>query len=171
MKKVLHLFLFVFAIGFINTAYAQKHKVALGLRATPDGGGFTGKFFVSPHLAIETQLNVGGVFYEQGRSFTAVGLLEYHIPLPAAGWYLFFGGGLHAGVWDRHYDYREGRSDHDDDDAIVGIDGIGGVAYRFRKIPLALTADIKPAINLASDVDFFTHNIFGIAARFYLPVR
>jgi hypothetical protein len=82
---------------------------------------------------------------------------------------VFFGGGLHAGVWDHdgRY-YNEGHYHDRDNEAILGIDGIGGVEYVFKTVPIGLSADFKPAINLVSDVDFFPHNMFGLSARFYL---
>jgi hypothetical protein len=170
MKKVIQILSgLVLMIGLTQQATAQSSRTALGLRMTPDGGGFTGKFFMDRNLAIEAQLNAGGILGGEGQSFTAVGLLEYHIPLPDPSWRVFFGGGLHAGVWDhdgRYYD--EGRYHDKDDEAIFGIDGIGGVEYVFKKVPIGLSADFKPAINLVSDVDFFPHNMFGLSARFYL---
>lgn len=157
------------ALTTITTVFAQKANTALGLRATPDGGGFTGKFFIDPNLAIEAQVNAGGIFGLEGESFNVVGLAEYHISLPDPSWRLFFGGGLHFGVWDRgrRYSNREGRF-IDGNEGIFGIDGIGGVEYVFKNIPLGLSADFKPAINFLSDVDFFPHNMFGVAGRFYL---
>ncbi|WP_276134010.1 hypothetical protein [Polluticoccus soli] len=170
MKKVLLFFAFTaLGIGMVNDSYAQRGKIGLGLRATPDGGGFTGKFFIDPNLAIEAQMNAGGVFGLEGESFNVVGLAEYHITLPDPSWRIFFGGGMHFGVWDRGrwYSNREGRW-VDDHEGIFGIDGIGGVEYNFKNIPLGLSADFKPAINFLSDVDFFPHNMFGVAGRFYL---
>ncbi|MBS1584744.1 MAG: hypothetical protein JSS82_04295 [Bacteroidetes bacterium] len=153
------------------TALAANAQVGLGLRLTPDGGGFTGKFFVDRHVAVEAQLNAGGVLgWEDGTSFNAVGLVEYHIYLPHPGWSIFFGGGAHAGVWNhdgRIYNYETARYDRNDE-GIFGIDAIGGVEYRFRRVPIGLSADIKPAINLLTDVNFFPHNMFGFSARFYL---
>ena len=169
MKKgLLLLSAILFSVCAAFQADAQAGRTALGLRMTPDGGGFTGKFFVDRNLAIETQLNAGGVFGGEGESVTAVGLLEYHIPLPDPSWRVFFGGGAHIGSWDRGRRYRENRFDDDDNKFIFGIDGIGGVEYVFKTVPIGLSADFKPAINLVSDVDFFPHNMFGFSARFYL---
>jgi hypothetical protein len=175
MKKI---FLLVMMNLCVAGAFAQKGKpmpqgsalnsnVGLGVRLTPDGGGFTGKFFLNKYIAIEAQLNAGGIFQFEGESFNAVGLVEYHIVLPDPSWRIFFGGGLHTGVYDRgaYWDkkgvYRDGGR------PLFGIDAVGGVEYAFKKIPLGLSADLKPAINFAPDVDFFPHNIFGVAARFY----
>lgn len=159
MRKMILLFSgFILTALNTTTANAQKGNVGLGMRLTPDGGGFTVKYFLDRNLALEGQLNAGGIFGLEGESVTAVGLLQYHITLPDPQWRLFFGGGLHAGVWDRK---------NDDDDAIFGIDGIGGVEYTFRKVPIGLSGDFKPAINFVSDVDFFPHNMIGVSGRYY----
>lgn len=157
------------AVSVSNQSFAQKGQTGLGLRLTPDGGGFTGKFFIDRNLAIEAQLNAGGIFGGEGESFNAVGLLEYHIPLPDPSWRVFFGGGMHVGAWTRdHYYYKNGRYYEKESDAIFGIDGIGGVEYMFKNVPIGLSADFKPAINFLPDADFFSHNIFGISGRIYL---
>lgn len=143
---------------------------AIGLRATPDGGGFTAKAYISKYLAFEGQLNVGGVLSLPGESFTAVALLEGHIPLPDNSWRLFFGGGIHAGAWNNGpwYSERRDRWEYNRSEPIVGIDGIGGVEYVFKKIPLGVSADIKPAVNFTGGgPEFFPHNMFGASARFY----
>lgn len=150
-------------------ALAQKGQAALGLRLSPDGGGLSGKYFLDQNIAFEGQLNAGGIFSNEGESLTAVGLLEYHIPLPDPSWKVFFGGGAHAGTWDSRDVVvgNEGRVVRKEKSAIFGIDGIGGVTYMFKKVPIGLTADFKPAINLVSDVDFFANNMFGFGARYY----
>lgn len=170
MKKVLTLVAgAIMSIASITAANAQSNDVALGLRATPDGGGFSAKFFVDRNLAIETQLNAGGLIGLEGTSATVVGLLQYHISLPDPSWRIFFGGGAHFGVWDHDYRYNtEGRFDADGKEGIFGIDGVGGVEYVFKNAPIGLSADFKPAINLASEVDFFPHNMFGFGARYYI---
>lgn len=170
MKKILLVFSgLLLSICMCESALAQKGQTAVGLRLSPDGAGFTGKFFVDRNLAFEGQLNAGGVFGGPGESFNAVALLEYHIPLPDPSWRVFFGGGAHVGVWDHGGSrftsegrYREGS------EAIFGIDGIGGVEYVFKSVPIGLSADFKPAINLLSEVDFFPHNMFGVSARYYI---
>lgn len=172
MKKIcLFITMMIFSLVLTQDSFARTGDIGLGLRATPDGGGFTGKFFIDRNLAIEGQMNAGGVLgWEDGTSFNAVALIEYHIYLPNPDWRIFFGGGMHAGVWNhngRAYNYETGRYDADNE-GIFGIDGIGGVEYRFRKIPLGLSADLKPAINFVRDVNYFPHNMFGLSARFYL---
>lgn len=171
MKKVLFsLGLVIAGLSAAFNASAKGGSVGLGLRATPDGGGFVAKLFMDKHFAFEGQLNAGGLTGGYGgSSFNAVGLITYHIILPDPSWRIFMGGGIHGGVWDRGWRYvsREGRY-MDDNRAIFGIDAIGGVEYVFKKIPLGLSADIKPAINFVSEPEFFNHNMVGLSARFYL---
>lgn len=170
MKKVLLLLSgFLLCMGTSQNVFAQKGQAAIGIRLSPDGGGATGKFFLDRNVAFEGQLNAGGIFGGEGESFNAVALLEYHIPLPDPSWRVFFGGGIHAGIWDHGNNYRhdEGRYRDDNSEGIFGLDGIGGVEYVFKTAPIGLSADFKPAINLLSNVDFFPHNIFGLSARYY----
>ncbi|XZF16453.1 hypothetical protein ACTHGU_09950 [Chitinophagaceae bacterium MMS25-I14] len=161
MKKALYILgLLASPVFFSQAARAQAGDLGLGLRLTPDGGGATLKYFATRNVAIEGQLNAGGIFGLEGTSVSAVGLAEYHIIFPDPSWRIFFGGGVHIGSWD--------RDNGDGTEFIFGIDGIGGVEYKFKNIPLGLSADFKPAINFVTDVDFFPHNLFGASARFYL---
>lgn len=163
--------LFTFTALFLGTvSFAQTGRAGIGLRGTPDGAGFTVKTFMSNHLAFEGQLNVGGVYGLAGESFTAVALLEGHIPLPDKSWRLFFGGGVHAGTWNqpRWYNDRDDIWINDRPEPMFGIDAIGGVEYLFKKIPLGLSGDFKPAVNFTSrGPEFFSHNMVGVAARYY----
>ena len=173
MKRILNLvtitLTMLFGAGNINAQMVSP--MALGIRATPDGGGFTGKFFLDHNWAIEAQLNAsGGSGYTNydGPSMAVVGLLEYHIILPDPCWRIFLGPGLHFGSWDR---YNDGYSYYDRSyrgvQGIFGFDGILGVEYVFKSIPLGLSADIKPAMNVARDVAFFPNNFFGVSGRYY----
>jgi len=164
MKKIAYAFSGLLAgLFLVSNVQAQGSNLGLGLRMTPDGGGFTIKYFFDQNLAIEGQLNAGGILALEGQSVTAAGLIEYHINLPDPSWRLFFGGGMHFGNWDRD-DYRGSQF-------ILGIDGIGGVEYIFKKIPLGLSGDFRPAVNFLTDVEFFPHNLFGASARYYFPSK
>lgn len=170
MKKMTRLLSIATMAIMTMTTTVNAQNAGIGIRATPDGGGFNGKFMVGKYLALEGQLNIGGIYRLPGESFTAVALLEGVIPLPDPSWRLFFGGGLHAGAWDnrRWYDNRDDVWVDDRPEPIIGIDGIGGVEYVFKNIPLGLSADVKPAINFTGDgPEFFNHNLVGLSARYY----
>ncbi len=155
-------------VAIIPSHAQMSGPVGLGVRATPDGGGFTAKFALDRYMSIEAMVNGsgGGFRNDDGPSFTVVGLFEYNIILPDPSWRIFLGPGLHFGAWNRYY--NTDRYDNRVNQAIFGLDAIGGVEYIFKHIPLGLSADVKPAINLASDVAFFPNNGFGLSARYYI---
>ncbi len=149
-------------------ASAQNYKIGLGGRLTPDGIGANAKFFMNPKMAIELQANVGGLgwYSSDGSSTTFAGIFEYHIPMPKREWQIFFGGGLHTGVWNHNGDWYYNDQRHDQNEFIFGINAIGGVEYKFKKIPLALSGDFRPAVNFVTEPKFFAHNMIGVAARY-----
>lgn len=167
--RVLLFITFLACASFIQPGFAQKGDIALGIRATPDGGGFSSKYFLDRNLAFEGLINAGGMIGLEGKSFNVVGLMEYHISLPDPSWRLFLGGGMHLGNWNRGNRYSESAGRYvNGSEFILGVDAIGGVEYVFKKIPLGLSADFKPAVNLLSAAGLFPHNMFGAAARFYI---
>ena len=151
-----------------NWSYAQN-KSGLGVRFSPDGIGLTGKSFLNNSVALEGQLNAGGLFADEGRSYTVVANLEYHFSLEDPRWRVFFGGGIYGGTWnhDKDFLFREGYTRKPEREAILGVNGIGGTEFFLKKIPVGISADFRPAINILSDVDFFSHNMFGLSVRYY----
>ncbi len=145
----------------VGPGFAQPGRNALGVRMTTDGGGASWKCFVNRQYAIETQVNLGGIRYLDGRSITAAGLIEYHLPLPSPRFRIFFGGGLHFGSW------KDRESPENPNEFILGLDGIGGIEYLFSKGAWSISGDLKPALNYIETVEFFAHGMFGVAARYY----
>jgi len=166
--KILGLGLVMAGLGAMAVpAAAQNYKIGLGGRLTLDGIGANAKFFMNKAMAIELQANVGGLsWYNDGASTTFAGIFEYHIALPKPEWQIFFGGGLHAGVWSHDNDWYYNDEWRDANEFIFGINAIGGVEYKFKKIPLALSGDFRPAVNFVTEPRFFSHNIIGVAARY-----
>jgi hypothetical protein len=169
MKLVFHVLTgVIFGCLFTSEVHGQSGQAGFGLRLSPDGIGITAKIFKNKNLAFGGQLNSGGMFMDEGKSYHAVGLAEYHLPLEDESWRVFFGGGLHAGVWQHGKGYYKDGEFRSGNETIFGIDGIGGVEYRFKNAPLSLSADFKPAINIFQTVDFFPHNMFGFSVRYYI---
>jgi hypothetical protein len=140
---------------------AQRGHNALGIRMTADGGGISFKSFVDRRFAVETQLTLGGIRYLDGRSVTAAGLIEYHLPLPSPRFRIFFGGGLHFGRWANR------ESSEYPDEFILGLDGVGGFEYMFPRSHWTISGDLRPALNYVQVVEFFPHGVFGVAVRYY----
>jgi hypothetical protein len=136
MKK----YIIIFFIGFCLTTFsnAQDYNTGVGFR----GGfsnGLTVKHFVGSHSAFE------GILSSRWRGFQVTGLYEIHnqfFDVERFHWY--FGGGAHVGFWNG--DYAK-WGDPGIMYTVVGIDGILGLEYNFREIPINLSLDWKPAFN------------------------
>ncbi|MCK7553918.1 hypothetical protein MKQ70_02390 [Chitinophaga sedimenti] len=149
-----------------RTSNPADYKVGLGLRVNPWIVGFTAKGFIKGPHAIE-----GIVHHYYGSNInnvTFTGLYEYTFNVfGRSEWNMYGGGGAHIALWqDRYYDGDRWRNDGTT--AYPGLDGIFGVEYTFKKIPLNLSADLKPFFhfNSPNDGNFFGEQIGGLSARY-----
>lgn len=140
----------------VNTS--SSYKAAIGLRA---GGtsGITGKVFVGNSAAVEGILSV----WRGGLGLTV--LYERYTPafnLAGMNWY--YGGGGHAIVTgnDNRYGYERVRRDQ----FALGIDGIVGLEYKIPPIPIALSLDLKPNVEVWSGGDVDLRLDPGIGLKF-----
>lgn len=138
MKKVILLTL-LFAF-FVVSSNAQEYRTSLGLRAGLPYG-LTIKHFLNKTNAVE------GVLAGSYGGFIITGLYEnehWTGQYPGLNW--FWGVGGHVGFWD------PGRNPNINDtytgSAVIGVDGIIGLEYTFEEIPLNLSLDLLPAVNL-----------------------
>src|SRR4051794_11662452 len=98
MKK-LYFLLLILPVIFAVAAHAQTivenedytvPPIALGFRASPDGAGLSGRYFITEPLAIEGQLNgSAGNYYDNGTSYTLGALLEYNFFFANPQWRFF----------------------------------------------------------------------------------
>jgi hypothetical protein len=150
MKKLIIIALLAIA----TAANAQEYKTALGLRAGAPFG-FTIKHFVAPKFALE------GIVSPRYAGAELVGLLEYHVnAFGVEGFRWYFGGGMHLGAYGHHK-----RFDNRDGGVYIGIDGIGGLEYNFKPVPINISVDLKPAINFTPEPDLWPDA--GISVRYY----
>ncbi|MRG45573.1 hypothetical protein GFS24_10630 [Chitinophaga sp. SYP-B3965] len=171
MKRILLLF-GVLSLMAIQ-ASAQRggspgdYKTAIGVRVNPWIIGFTAKHFIQGPHAIE---GIVSHYFGSGdrdvTNVTLTGLYEYTWNVfGKSEWNMYAGGGAHVGFWrDRYYD-NNGRKEYDTE-ANVGLDGIFGVEYTFKKIPLNLSGDIKPFFNFNGGHDFIGEQLLGVSARY-----
>jgi len=137
MKKFCFMLLFTAAIAISSNA--QDYKTAVGLRAGLPLG-VTVKHFLNETNAVE------GILASKWRGFVVTGLYEFEYwtgEYPALNWY--WGAGAHVGFWNAGYNPR---LDIAYSGPVVGIDGILGLEYTFDEIPLNLSLDILPSLNL-----------------------
>ena len=164
MKKVLAAFILFAAISFAYTASAQDnppaagYKTAIGVRLSSGApivnNAVSIKHFLNPKLAIEGLVSLGDPL-----SFG--GLLEIHQPVGVSGINWYYGGGAYLG-FVKTYDVNKNRTGTDPH---FGAQGVVGLHYKFANIPLNLSLDWKPELNLVSDINFEPAAI-GFTARF-----
>ncbi len=148
MKKLNKYLVALMIIALPVVANAQ-YKFAIGLRA---GGtsGLTFKYNTTDYAAFE---GIHG-FWNDGLSIT--GLYERHPAmrkLPGMHWY--YGVGRHVAFYDNSYRghggpawFDEDRDDFDDGAIGIGIDGIVGLEYKIPPIPIAISMDLKPFLEI-----------------------
>jgi hypothetical protein len=146
MPKCFLLLLLITTIAAAS-AQAQNYKTAIGLRLSSNdaqvNNALTVKHFLNPVVALEGLVSVGPA---------AVGLLgEVHQPVstvPGLRW--LYGGGGFVGFTG---------------DISAGLQGILGLDYKFVNIPLNLSVDWKPELDLINEFRFEPAAV-GISARF-----
>lgn len=153
MKKTL---LMTFALLVAATAFSQSYKTAIGLR-TGTSLGASIKHFISKPGAFEGILDVDLVKHDEIK-IKATGLYEYHFDVNVDGLYVYAGAGASAGVHVSGLYSKE---------FMMGIDLIGGAEYKFKNVPLALSADWNPRIQLISNPGIKIPN-FGFTIRYII---
>jgi len=142
MKKSI-LLTISFLICTISVLKAQDYKTALGIRLSSNGPAVNNsvslKHFMNPKLAVEA------LFTFDKR--TAIGaLLEVHNDmLSTDGLKWFYGAGAYLG-----FDSDKTHTDR----ALMGAQGIVGLDYKFVNIPLNLSLDWKPELNIIDNINF-----------------
>ena len=146
MKKIAVIVLFVFCL--ISISNAQDYKTGIGLRGGFDYG-LTIKHFTAEKSAFEFLLA------SRWRGFEITGLYEIHnqaFNAERLKWYFGFGG--HIGFWNGNYthDYWGNPGTNY---TVVGIDGILGLEYSFKEVPINIGLDWKPAFNFVGYSGFW----------------
>ena len=137
MKKLVRLIIIAFSITAFN--YSQDYSTGIGLRAGFESG-ITFKQFISSKSALEAIVATRW----RGAEFT--GLYEVHnmaFHTERLNWY--FGFGAHIGFWNGNYvEWGTPGTRY----AVLGIDGILGLEYNLKEIPVNIGVDWKPAFNV-----------------------
>ena len=127
--------------------HAQEYKMAVGVRLSSAqatvNNSISFRYFLNESRALEAMAS-----FDPG----AIGLLyEVYKPLGnAPGFQWFFGGGAYAAF--------KGND-------VLGVQGVVGLDYKFQQIPLNLSLDWKPELNLVDNVNFEAASV-GLAVRF-----
>ena len=128
---------------------AQVYKNAAGIRLGPNSAyvtaGFTIKHFLNEKAAVEAIVGVNN-------GLGICGLYEIHFAIEAVKNLQWFAG---AGGYVA---FRSGTTS-------VGGAGIIGLDYKFEEIPLNISLDWKPELNLINPVRFESSGL-GVSARY-----
>ncbi len=140
MKRFIFLAVIVRTVFLSENTNAQDYKTAIGLRLGPSSG-LSVKHFLNEKAALE------GILARRWRGFNLTGLYEINMEIASVtglNWY--YGGGAHVGFWQGypgHPWFNDNRSY-----TVLGIDGIIGLEYNFAEVPINLSLDWKPDLNL-----------------------
>ena len=154
---ILKLFAITLITAFATTANAQSdYKTGIGLR----GGypsGITLKHFISGNAAIEGVLSGGW------GSIGVTGLYQIHknFPdVPNLKWY--YGGGAHLAITNANrVNPWTGTSGGT---LQMGLDGVVGLEYVIPDIPISLSIDLLPIVNVFQDIGVWYNA--GISVRY-----
>lgn len=158
MKKLLFAFLLMAGISSSTAVSAQDYKTALGVRLSSSAAmvnnSVTFKQFISDKTAIEALFSFGDPL--------ALGaILEFHKPLTPAGLSYYYGAGGYIS-FIKNTNVNTGKTTSDPN---FGAQGVVGLDYKFSNVPLNLSLDWKPELNIVSDINFEPAAI-GFTARF-----
>jgi len=169
MKKIFLAILCLAVIGAFQTISAQEaknesavgtdYKTAIGIRLSDNApivsNAITLKHFLNEKTAVEA-------LFSFGNDITSIGaLVEFNKPLSTPGLQWFYGAGGYLG-FGKEYDENKARNINT---TFFGAQGIVGIDYKFANIPINLSIDWKPELNLVSDINFEPAAI-GFSARF-----
>ena len=148
MKKILVTFLLIIVVSG-GKLLAQEYKFGAGLRlsnASPTiSNSVSAKYFFKEQDAMEALVSFGNRF--------GIGLLyEKHRPFAGGnGFRWFYGFGGYVG-------FQGG-------DTYLGPSGVLGLDYKFKDVPLNLSVDWKPELDIIPKVNLVP-DAFGLTARY-----
>ena len=157
MKKILFLSLLA-GIAGLGSLQAQEYKTAVGVRLSSAGANVNNSISIKQFLTGKTAVEVLFSFDDP----VALGaLFEQHKPLASSGLSYYYGAGGYLS-FVKTYDPAKNRNISDPN---FGAMGVIGLDYKFGNVPLNLSLDWKPELNIVKDINFEPSAI-GFTARF-----
>jgi hypothetical protein len=148
MKRITFFCLIIVLVCAGLQLSAQDYRLAAGIRlsnSTPTlSNSITGKYFITEKSAIEGIVSFGN-------RFGIGGLLEIHKPFSVEGLSWFYGAGAYVG-------FQSG-------DTYLGPTGILGMDYKFTNVPLNISLDWKPELDIIPEINFVPDAI-ALSVRF-----
>jgi hypothetical protein len=150
MNRTLFAALFLMLCIAAGKVSAQDYRFALGVRLSNSSptlnNSITGKYFVTDKNAVEGIVSFGS-------RFGMGALLEIHKPLNVQGLKWLYGAGAYVGFQDKQ--------------TFLGPTGMLGLDYKFENVPINLSLDWKPELDIIPDINFVP-DAFALSVRFTL---
>lgn len=148
VMKQLTVFLIPVLLVISERASAQDYRFALGVRlsnSTPTlNNSITGKYFVTDKNAVEGMISFGS-------RFGMGALVEIHRPFATQGLQWYYGAGAYVG-------FQSGNT-------FLGPTGVLGLDYKFPDVPINLSVDWKPELDIIPEINFIP-DAFALSVRF-----
>lgn len=143
----------------LSVVRAQSYQSAVGVRLGGLSNGITLQHFISQSSAIEGIMSFGN------RTFIITGLYEMHTPVDHSHLFSFYYGvGAHIGFFqDGGYYYYHDNLIYSRK-AVLGIDGIVGLGYKFKTAPINIGMDFKPFIDINNGSQMYFDG--GVSIRY-----
>jgi hypothetical protein len=165
------LFFILILIGslFFKTSFlraqTEARSLSIGIRAG-DPTGITGKYFIDNNHALEGIISL----WPHGPALT--GLYEIHAQaFSVKGLHWYYGAGGHVRLyrdsWHRknlHWYYPKGRYAGG---VGIGVDAILGMSYKIAPIPISLSIDFKPTVEIATQRSVYFDLESAISFRYH----
>lgn len=159
MRKNLHIYLLSAVIALHSSlrlisqnSSALPLKSSIGIRAG-ETSGFCGKYVMNYGNAFETIIG----FYPYTFGFTQ--LYEKHLPTGADNLTWYMGAGTHLSFgrlkYRVYYDPEKSAKFHNVSEIAAGADFILGTEYHFKKMPLAISTELKPFTEINQNRMFY----------------
>jgi hypothetical protein len=152
MRK--RLFISFLMLTITAMAFSQDYTRAIGLRFGSSVGA-SYRQFLNPGTAIEGILDLD-ILHKDHMKIKVTGIYQFHRNINVDGLSYYFGPGASAGIYVG-----------DSSGFLMAIDGMLGLEYKFPNIPLALSFDWNPKVQIITNAGFKPDN-FGLTVRFTL---
>lgn len=152
MRKLLFA-LVVCAIALIPSkeSKAQDYTWGVGFRA-----GYHPALSVKYQMSKKNSMDFIAAFRNHGLQFTA--LYEWKTPVINNHFHLYYGVGGSVGFWEEYKDNRYNGNNG----FRLGIDGIIGLEFKIPQVPITLSLDYKPYVNLIGWGNDFSNGALSV---------
>jgi hypothetical protein len=165
MKKLTFLLGIFLTFAALSTQAQSEYKSAIGARLGLPVS-FSYKHFITERGALEGNVGFGRSGYLNGWNYFRVGgMYQHHFPIGDIEGFKWYVGG---GAFVQFNSYPDYFNNFGYSKTSLGINGVGGVDYKFKNIPLNLSADWMPTIFIGDYYQSFGGGYGAVSVRYVL---